>query len=222
MQTPIINSEIFPLEISGTSPINAEELSSFTEAVANTVGVTVDALNEIVFPILKTLKNDFVPGTTVLDGTSIYADSQASATKDGGLLYYEDGQAPQNSRPLTIHEAFVTIMQILANAESINSQHFSTTRESICGVWIDNKPIYMKTIDLGLMPNSGLNQINHGIIGIDKIVGLEGFITNVAGEMIPIPNADVILKATTLRIDAVTTLDLSAYTGTAIIKYTKN
>lgn len=51
--------------------------------------------------------------------------------------------------------------------------HYSEN-EQIIGTWIDGKPLYQKTINVGYLSGSASNtQLNHNIANIDKIVGIE-------------------------------------------------
>ena len=36
--------------------------------------------------------------------------------------------------------------------------------------WVDGKPIYRKTVQLGTLPNNGMKNVNHEILNIDTIM----------------------------------------------------
>ena len=49
-----------------------------------------------------------------------------------------------------------------------------STEEREVGVWVDNKPLYCKTIDTGAIPSSGTKTVTHGIQNIDFLVTYSG------------------------------------------------
>lgn len=58
--------------------------------------------------------------------------------------------------------------------------------------WIDGKPIYTKTFTKTLT-NAGDNTIDHGITGIERVIGLYGMAQDaipMAVQAVPIPNVD--------------------------------
>lgn len=48
--------------------------------------------------------------------------------------------------------------------------------EKVVGTWIDNKPIYQKTVYISSLPNASTSNIAHGITNISAFVGIESFI----------------------------------------------
>ena len=50
-----------------------------------------------------------------------------------------------------------------------------STNEQVVGMWIDNKPLYQKTIDFGALPNANTKDLSHGIANIDKVWISGGF-----------------------------------------------
>ena len=108
------------------------------------------------------------------------------------------------------------------------------TSEIETGEWIDGKPVYQKTIDLGSLPNAASKNVAHGITNLDKVVKLDGTATNSSGRTIPLPyitgasSTDSFPQCINLQADktnvTVGTLaaDRSSYTGYATIHYTKN
>lgn len=57
---------------------------------------------------------------------------------------------------------------------------YSTTEREI-GVWVDNKPLYQKTIDTGLIPSNTTKTIAHNISNIETIVSYFGIALNSSG-----------------------------------------
>jgi len=106
------NISTFPLNIPKRSPIDSDELNGFTSAVAEDIAQLQDVVNNVV-DFMSTLPSDVDPETDSLDGTTIAIDSAASTSKDGGIFYDSD-----NSKPLSIYQSMLLMMQILANMEN--------------------------------------------------------------------------------------------------------
>lgn len=54
------------------------------------------------------------------------------------------------------------------NSSLIPSENYSTSEKKV-GTWVDNKPIYSKTIYISSLPNKTSADYNHGISNIDNI-----------------------------------------------------
>ena len=68
--------------------------------------------------------------------------------------------------------------------------HYSTT-EHVIGTWIDGKPLYEKTVNIGALVNSNnWQRISHGINNIDKIIDVRAIahIDDSTMDFLPIPN----------------------------------
>lgn len=105
------NPTTFPLDLVYASKISSEHLNAFFNSVATDLSSIKEILNDNMIPVVGSLSDDFVPGENKLDGKSIYLDSGASSETDSGLFYY-------NSKPLTIYEAFIVFLQLLANTDN--------------------------------------------------------------------------------------------------------
>lgn len=65
---------------------------------------------------------------------------------------------------------------LLNNFQCVQSRyHKYSTDEQIVGEWIDGKPIYQKTINVGGMPNTGQKEIAHGINNFKKMINGSGY-----------------------------------------------
>lgn len=74
---------------------------------------------------------------------------------------------------------------------TLNIMNYSTTEKKTGMTWIDGKPIYRKTINIGSLPNNTYKNINHGISNIDVIVRWEGFAKQSSDSTwVPLPFAD--------------------------------
>lgn len=67
------------------------------------------------------------------------------------------------------------------------SSNIYSTEETVCGTWIDGKPIYRKYADITshisvANPNIFVDLKDIGIEGVDAIVNIRGFLTRKAGD----------------------------------------
>lgn len=93
--------------------------------------------------------------------------------------------------------------------------------ESKIGTWIDGKPIYKKVIDIGAMPNATNKNTAHGI-NIDTPIDCKGIFYNATtGAKFTVPWSGISITLDTTNVSVVTTSDRTAWTGKAIMIYTK-
>ena len=102
---------------------------------------------------------------------------------------------------------------------------YSTT-ERVVGKWTDGSTIYEKTINLGALPNVAPKTVNHGITNLDKVISIIA-VGNSASPKIPLPYvfddgkyANIYVSSDTILIN--TNRNLSSYTGTCTLRYTKS
>jgi hypothetical protein len=108
---------------------------------------------------------------------------------------------------------------------------YSTSEVKTNGVWIDNKPIYRKVIDMGSLPSSAsAPTINHNITNIDKIISLYGIAMQSSGATLHIPhvgsenmsnNLYMALRATKEWVQIYVSRNASDYNAYVILEYTK-
>ena len=102
-----------------------------------------------------------------------------------------------------------------------------STSEQVVGTWIDNKPIYQKTIDFGACPNATTKEVSLNIANIEKIIYYNGFmLSSDNATTIPLPNVadstyQVILVLNRSYIRITTAVDRSSFNGYITIRYTK-
>ena len=98
------------------------------------------------------------------------------------------------------------------------------------GVWINNKPLYQKTIELGTMPNNTTKEVAHNISNLEKIVAFSGFYRNpTSGGIIPITfthssnlNEQLQLSANATNISVKTSTNKTSLTDCYVtLQYTK-
>ena len=56
-----------------------------------------------------------------------------------------------------------------------------STSEQIVGRWIDGKPLYKKTINIGTLPNNGTIRVAHGVSNIGDVINISGYATGTTG-----------------------------------------
>lgn len=105
------------------------------------------------------------------------------------------------------------------------------TSEIETGEWIDGKPVYKKTVDVGSLPNASTKAVDHGISNLDRVVSITGTATTTGKRTIPLPYntgstnyaqcIGVEIYPTYIRINTLSA-DRSGFTGYVTIHYTKN
>ena len=93
--------------------------------------------------------------------------------------------------------------------------------------WIDGRTIYRKAVSLGTLPNTASASVAHDITNIGAIVSLPGWATN-GTIYFPLPLArfnnfasQIGLYADTTNVTVEAGTDRTAFTGYAILEYTK-
>lgn len=71
----------------------------------------------------------------------------------------------------------------------VDGESYSTTEQKTGGTWVNGKPIYKKTVDVGTMPNNTRKQVAHGISNLDFIISMSGSAYG-NGTYLPIPYTD--------------------------------
>ena len=100
---------------------------------------------------------------------------------------------PSKTSELQNDSGYITAYQAL---------HEYSTSEKVIGKWIDGKPLYEKTINVGVMiKDTSWHSINHNVLNIDKIIKLHG-ITRYSNEWYdvgtfrPVSGTGIMLYAT--------------------------
>ena len=129
-----------------------------------------------------------------------------------------------SSKTLTFDLAYVESSQ---NGGS-DSHSYSTTEQAV-GTWIDGSPVYEKVVDLGALPNNTTKNVAHGISNLGRVIQAELTADN-GSNWVTIPYATT--NSTDLRyqlgfwitdtnITVKSEWDRSAFSGYAILRYTK-
>ena len=95
---------------------------------------------------------------------------------------------PENNNSLEINgDIFITDKYDSNKYKIYNNYEYSTTKETIVGVWVDSKPIYKKTFYVSSLPNNNWVNKAHNISNIDMIIDIQGIMrTPSNGTTVPI------------------------------------
>lgn len=74
--------------------------------------------------------------------------------------------------------------------DSFKENNIYSTTETVIGTWVNNKPIYRKTVDTGALPSIGGKTIDHNISNIDYVTKIIGTAyRNTDNIFLPLPHA---------------------------------
>lgn len=150
-------------------------------------------------------------------------------TYSDGTNYYSDvaeGTIPLGQPTWTEYKDRVDFLALTVGG--YNPFEYPDT-EIKCGVWL-NKPLYRKVIDVGYLPNSTSDTINHSISNVARFTKVYGTATRASDkDTLPIPyvtfNANnsggISVYANDTSITIRTTTDRSSYYAYIILEYTK-
>jgi len=98
-----------------------------------------------------------------------------------------------------------------------------STSEHVVGKWIDGKPLYRKTYDIGALPNATDKFTAHGISNLKIIARIYGSATTNDGYSIPLPYSNSVKVSTSPTNITITTINNeSAYMRSYVtLEYTK-
>ena len=107
-----------------------------------------------------------------------------------------------------------------------NSNSYSTNEVKTGGKWIDEKPIYRKTISCGALPNNTTKNVAHGINNLGRVISANGTAAdNNTGKVLPIPYASdnyIGFSIDKTNIAIFTVREVANYADTYVtIEYTK-
>lgn len=138
-----------------------------------------------------------------------------------GFLTYNDRSG---------YHAYVTIQYTKTTDSTVESYGTDTTYstdEHVVGSWIDGRPVYQKTVNIGSLPNSGTKEIAHGITSLDKVISSGGIAVN-SSYNLTIPRISsnsayniYLLAVTATDIQVNAPFNASDYTGYVTLQYTK-
>lgn len=106
--------------------------------------------------------------------------------------------------------------------------NYSTSEIATGSTWIDGKPLYKKTVDVGALPNSTSKSVAHGISNLNIVVKTEGSAKDISGVRIALPFASVAnvadqisIRIETSSIVIIAGVNRSGFSGYVTLWYTK-
>jgi hypothetical protein len=128
----------------------------------------------------------------------------------------------------TVRPANTSVMFCIAYKDIYsNPMNDYSTTEKVVGTWIDGKPIYQKTIDVGALPNATSKNVAHNISNLDKVINIIA-IAYGSGQHLPInfPAVDNVANACNVRvmgtnININSGINRSGLSGYVTLQYTK-
>lgn len=130
--------------------------------------------------------------------------------------------------PNNLNHNFDELNEKIENVEIADIYYTSEIKTN--KIWIDDKPIYRKIVDIGNLPNNTYKTVEHNIENIDRLVSVSAIVVTSGGYYFNIPfvgtptifsNTQIALRANTTHIQVSSTTDTSNYTSYAILEYTK-
>lgn len=174
------------------------------------------------------MNNDIVQ-LTDKNGNNVFPIAGAATQDSISKSMLEEGVFEGTELFPAPSEAYVRTENIVDGAVTpakITSATYRTT-EQVVGTWIDGKPLYRKTIDIGTLPNNAVKTIQHNISDIQTVVSLRGYANN-GGTFMPIPqsstsssNGSIRLACDLSGLYVATNVDYSNNTGYVTLEYTK-
>jgi len=161
----------------------------------------------------------YIPDATVVSGITVRGRFMSTIYKNG--TYYGQGEQPMPAEDID---------EVISPLPSVMSRKMKySTSEQIIGEWIDGKPLYQKTIDLGNLPNATTKQVNTEISNAKRLINYSATATDSNGGNIAFPrlwlggSGDMYIGfgSNLSTINVATTSDRSGMTGYCTVQYTK-
>lgn len=123
---------------------------------------------------------------------------------------------------VTLHDAGGEVIY----PQTISDMDYSTSEQDTGCKWIDGKPIYKKTIDIGALPNTTSKNVAHGISALGIMLDMRGVAFYTNGISLPLPfvaisQASISTNATSTDVVITTANDRTAASGYITLWYTK-
>lgn len=123
---------------------------------------------------------------------------------------------------VTLHDANGEVIY----PQTISDMDYSTSEQDTGCKWVDGKPIYKKTIDIGALPNATTKNIAHGISALGIMLDMRGVAFYTNGISLPLPfvaisQASISTNATSTDVVITTANDRTAASGYITLWYTK-
>ena len=122
-----------------------------------------------------------------------------------------------------------TLVGITDDDQIAQTWHVYSTTEKVVGVWLNNKPIYEKTVEFGALPNADEKTVAHNISNLEQFVSVDAIAVTSTGGGFPLSYADARNVATSIglylgptNITIRTGTNRSGLTGYVTLRYTKS
>ena len=179
------------------------------------------------------LKSQYENGTPVIVEYKLAKEIVTPLTREQIEAFYELQKAKYvdkmeltclNEIEPTLTDIEKSLEESLLDTEKsitdIKEQHKYSTEEKVIGSWIDNKPLYRKTIDVGNLPNATTKNISFNILNLKNIIKIEGYAKG-PNYWLPIPYSNITVMCNSSVVGITTTTDRSNCTGFITLYYTK-
>lgn len=197
---------------------NSETLDAFTQ-------LAIEDRDLAAPPGSPTIGHVYIVAASPTGGWSTFAEND--------LVRYASDSTWQKLTPVEGVTGWVKDEDLVVHFDGTNwfaPGSYSTSEHYTGTVWVDGKKIYRKVVDMGAMPNNTTKSVAHGLTAanISEIVSLTLMASNgPAGSVdaFPVPNnglaTSIGLYMGLTNVNVVTNSDQSAYSGQAILEYTK-
>ncbi len=169
----------------------------------------------------KNIAVDSASGSNVILFTSLdgVGNNRLFATNVGG---YVEVDCPINTIQYT------TFQTGKGNINYYDENKYLLTETFTGKYWTNGKAIYKKVIDFGALPNTSEKFVNTDVLGIENVIKIEGYGTDVSGTTIPLPythtfiegNIGLLYTKTSNQVRVATGSDRSGIFGYITIYYT--
>ena len=136
--------------------------------------------------------NTNTTGNVYIDGVSIVSFYASNIVQPAGVIYVKKGQTVTFKPTFSNASSSYRVNGLTQGTNGIFTPIIYSDTERVVGVWRDNKPLYQKTIDCGLVPNdTNWHDVPHGISNLEHSVSVDAIAFNIDGmhdEEIPVPS----------------------------------
>ena len=123
-------------------------------------------------------------------GNEVFIGDEQDAPETTKLLIDEDELGFVNLDTMPIgSEVEYDGNEVPLGWEKVDNEPVYSDTETVCGTWIDGKPIYRKVFNITSPQQSNTDYVDVSSLNIDKVVNLTGFYKNSSG-FFPIPLYD--------------------------------
>lgn len=166
-------------------------IKSATPIPANT-DVTYTATEDcaVIFALINAQNQNY---SAWIDGIPFCSSWGQTGAKSGQqMVYLKKGQTIKFNQTYTGANGDYTVYGLSYGTQNIFAPQIYSLTEREVGTWIDNKPLYAKTVNITAYPsNTTAVNIPHGIADIDTVAHFEAHARWSNGAMVVVPNAQV-------------------------------